>query len=103
MNRLTRRNLIFTSHLWAAAAPALAQTTQAPSNARKQSQMTLTVTDLKRSLDFYQGLFGMAVQARQGAAVLLRVGSGPQYLALKEGSKAGYSYYGLAVEGFNAI
>lgn len=63
--------------------------------------MTLTVTDLKRSLDFYQGLFGMPVQARQDGTVLLRVGSGPQYLALKEGAKAGYNHYGLAVEGFN--
>ena len=29
------------------------------------SQITLTVSDVARSLDFYQGLFGMPVQARQ--------------------------------------
>src|SRR5262245_696543 len=31
------------------------------------SQITLTVSDVKRSVEFYQGLFGMPVQARQGA------------------------------------
>jgi hypothetical protein len=30
------------------------------------SQMTLTVSDPRRSIDFYQGLFGMPIQARQG-------------------------------------
>ena len=48
------------------------------------SQITLTVSDVKRSLDFYQGLFGMPVQARQGATVLLRIGNGPRFLALRQ-------------------
>ena len=31
-----------------------------------------------RSLKFYQGLFGMPIQARQGTTLFLRIGSGPQ-------------------------
>ena len=44
------------------------------------SQITLSVSDVQRSLAFYQGLFGMAIQARQGATVVLRIGSGPLHL-----------------------
>src|SRR5687768_6250646 len=74
-----------------AALPALAMTprmlaqAQAPTfRVNGLSQLTLTVSDVKRSLDFYQGLFGMPVQARQGSTVLLRIGNGPRFLALKQ-------------------
>ena len=50
------------------------------------SQITLTVSDVARSLDFYQGLFGMPVQARQGSTVLLRIGNGPRFIALRQAS-----------------
>jgi hypothetical protein len=56
-----------------AALPALALApralAQSPARFRVDglSQITLTVSDVARSLDFYQGLFGMPVQARQGS------------------------------------
>ena len=50
---------------------------------RALNHMTLSVSDPKRSLDFYQGLFGMPIQARQGQTTLLRIGAGPQFLALE--------------------
>jgi catechol 2,3-dioxygenase-like lactoylglutathione lyase family enzyme len=68
------------------------------------SSMTLTVSDVKRSLDFYQGLFGMPIQARQGTSVLLRIGNGPKFLALKQsaaGEGPSISALGLAVERFD--
>jgi catechol 2,3-dioxygenase-like lactoylglutathione lyase family enzyme len=67
--------------------------------------MTLVVSDLKRSIEFYQGLFGMPIQARLDSSVLLRVGAGPQYLGLHQaenGERPGYSHYGMGVEPFNA-
>ena len=72
--------------------------------ARALSQMTLRVSDPKRSLEFYQRLFGMPLQARQGATMLLRIGAGPQFLALTPAGSAGpgFSHYGLTVENFNA-
>jgi len=44
---------------------------------------SLRVTDVARSLAFYQGLFGMPVQARNGDVVCLRIGDGPQFLSLQ--------------------
>ena len=67
------------------------------------SQITLTVSDVQRSVDFYQGLFGMPVQARQGSTVLLRIGSGPRFLALKPaaaGERPSISALGFGVQDF---
>ena len=43
----------------------------------------LGVRDVNRSLEFYQGLFGMPIQARQGETVWLRMGDGPQFISLR--------------------
>jgi catechol 2,3-dioxygenase-like lactoylglutathione lyase family enzyme len=47
--------------------------------------MTLTVSDRKRSLDFYQALFGWPVQHTQGTSTGIRIGAGPQYVSLSQG------------------
>ena len=53
------------------------------------NHVTLTVSDLKRSIDFYQGLFGFLVQGRQGSATAaLRIGS-PQPLGLTSNPSSG--------------
>ena len=101
---ITRRRLLGSLPALAAAR-AMAQSATPPLPARKLSQMTLNVSDLKRSLEFYQGLFGMPIQARQGSRVLLRVGAGPQYLALQPadaGTKPGFSHFGISVDNFDA-
>jgi catechol 2,3-dioxygenase-like lactoylglutathione lyase family enzyme len=60
---------------------------------------------VKKSVDFYQGLFGMPIQQRQGSTVILRIGSGPQFMAL---SPAGsnmpsiVSNVGMGIDNFNA-
>ena len=67
------------------------------------SQITLSVSDVQRSLAFYQGLFGMPIQARQGSTVLLRIGSGPRFLALKPveaGERPSISALGFGVHDF---
>jgi catechol 2,3-dioxygenase-like lactoylglutathione lyase family enzyme len=66
--------------------------------------MTLAVSDTTRSVDFYQGLFGMPIQARQGATTILRIGSGPQFMAVNGAGAGspGINHYCLAVEDFNA-
>src|SRR5918996_719833 len=85
---------------------ALAQQTPAaaPFRVNGLSQITLTVADVKRSLEFYQGLFGMPIQARQGSAVLLRIGNGPRFLALRQaaaGERPSISALGFGVQGFS--
>jgi catechol 2,3-dioxygenase-like lactoylglutathione lyase family enzyme len=94
-----------------AALPALALTPRLfaqgaapPFRANGLSQITLTVSDVKRSLDFYQGLFGMPIQARQGSSVLLRIGAGPRFLALRPaaaGEPPSISALGFGVQGFS--
>ena len=67
--------------------------------------MTLTVSDVKRSVDFYQGLFGMPIQARQGSTVLLRIGAGPQFIAIGGGDgtvKPSIGHFCMTTENFNA-
>lgn len=94
-----------------ASLPALAMTprllAQAPApptfRVNGLSQITLTVSDVKRSLDFYQGLFGMPVQTRQGSSVLLRIGNGPRFLALRQaagGERPSISAFGFGVQNF---
>jgi len=83
----------------------LAQSGAPALRVRGLSQLTLTVSDVARSLAFYQGLFGMPIQARQGSTVFLRVGSGPQFLALRPaatGEAPSISSFGVGVEGFAA-
>jgi catechol 2,3-dioxygenase-like lactoylglutathione lyase family enzyme len=68
------------------------------------SQIVLTVSDVKRSLEFYQGLFGMPIQARQGSTVLLQVGAGPRFVALRQaaaGERPSISALGFGVENFS--
>jgi len=82
----------------------VAQSAAAPFKVRGLSQMTLTVSDVERSLAFYQGLFGMPVQARQGSMLFLRIGAGPQFLALKPagaGERPSISAFGMGVEDFS--
>ena len=82
----------------------MAQSAAAPFKSRGLSQMTLTVSDVKRSLAFYQGLFGMPIQARQGSTLFLRIGAGPQFLALKPagaGERPVISAFGMGVEDFS--
>jgi catechol 2,3-dioxygenase-like lactoylglutathione lyase family enzyme len=76
----------------------------APFKTTGLSQLTLTVSDVKRSTEFYQGLFGMPIQARQGSSVFLRIGSGPKFLALKQaaaGERPSISALGFAIEKFD--
>ena len=100
---LTRRDVLLSLPAIAVARKAFAQSGGATLRARGLSQMTLSVSDVKRSLDFYQGLFGMPIQARQGETLILRIGSGPHYIALTPAgaSVPSISRLGLALEDFN--
>jgi len=58
----------------------LAQAPAKPIRLRAYSHVALTVTDPKRSIDFYQGLFGLSVRTRAADGGRLQIGAGPQYL-----------------------
>jgi catechol 2,3-dioxygenase-like lactoylglutathione lyase family enzyme len=67
------------------------------------NHVSLNVSDLKRSTEFYQGLFGMPVQSRQGAtSVQLRIGAGPQFLNLSgAGAAPSIDHICVGVENFD--
>ena len=81
-----------------------AQTRPAPIQVRSLSHMTLTVSDRKRSLEFYQGLFGLPIQHRQDVSTGLRIGSGPQYISLSQGgpnARPAIAHFCMTIEGFD--
>jgi catechol 2,3-dioxygenase-like lactoylglutathione lyase family enzyme len=103
--RMTRRQMLLTLPALAIAPKVWAQTaSRAPIQAKFFNHFMLGVSDVQRSIDFYQGLFGMPIQARQGSAVLLRVGNGPQYLGLSPAGSnpPSITQFGLAIDNFNA-
>jgi catechol 2,3-dioxygenase-like lactoylglutathione lyase family enzyme len=113
MNEISRRLFLSSLPILAAAprlgargvSPQVAAGSAAPFRATGLSQLTLTVSDVKRSLDFYQGLFGMPVQARQGSTVFLRIGTGPKFLALRQAvadERPSISAFGFAIQNFDA-
>lgn len=103
--RLTRRSVLLSLPMIAAARGVLrAQGGAGSLKLRAINHMTLAVADPKRSLDFYQGLFGLQVHARQGATTVLRVGAGPQFIAISgvpQGAKPSITHYCVTVEDFD--
>jgi len=102
--RISRRRLLMSLPALMAAPGALAQAGNSAIRVRGINHVTLSVSDVKRSVDFYQGLFGMPVISRQGtAAVNLRIGSGPPFLGVSAaGSNApNINHICLGVENFN--
>ncbi len=76
---MTRRQALFSFLM---APRLLAQTGNPPIRLTGINHVNLAVPDVSRSVDFYQGLFGMPVISRPGAAVNLRIGDGPQFLGI---------------------
>src|SRR5437879_2085908 len=115
MSEITRRQLLLAMPALAlASAPSTrlqassrgtGQASAPAIRARALNHMTLSVSDPKRTIDFYQGLFGMPVQARQGATTCLAIGSGPQFLAVSQTAAnvpPAINHFCLSVDGFNA-
>ena len=103
MTAMSRRQLLLSLPALAVVPRALAQASDPPIRVRALNHMMLAASDPKRSVEFYQGLFGMPVQARQGAATVLRIGPGPQFLAIGAAGNAApaINHFSLNVDGFN--
>ena len=100
---ITRRQALLSLPVLARTSRLIAQG-KAPIRVRGLSHMTVTVSDRNRSVAFYQGLFGLPVQHRQGVSMGLRIGSGPQYISLAQGganARPGIAHFCMTVENFN--
>ena len=103
---MTRRNFLGAAAAFATF-PALRARGEAPAPIEVSglNHMTLQVSDVPRSLAFYQDLFGLRVQARQGETVCLQIGDGPEFIALTPKvpeHPATLHHFGLSVPGCNA-
>ena len=105
MSTIGRRELLLSLPGMALASRVIGQGSKPIIPVKTLNHFELSVSDVKRSVEFYQGLFGMPIQARQGSTVILRIGDGPQFIAL---SPAGAEpprivpRVGFTVEDFNA-
>jgi catechol 2,3-dioxygenase-like lactoylglutathione lyase family enzyme len=104
MAYMTRRQM-FSSLPALALLPRALQAQTAPAiRVRAINHFAIAVADPKRSVDFYQGLFGMPVAARTETSTLLRVGAGPQFISIgpvASGAAPSITHYCLGVEDFN--
>jgi catechol-2,3-dioxygenase len=81
-----------------------AQTGRTPIRVRTLNHFGIAVSDPRSSIDFYQGLFGMPVQARMGTTTILRVGAGPQFLAIRPldgDASPSITHFGLGIDAFD--
>ncbi len=100
-----RRSFLLSLPVLANAPRVLAQAGGSSIPLRALNHVGLSVSDPQRSLEFYQGLFGMPIQARQGATTVLRIGDGPQFLAVSgtgAGEAPSISRMGVGVDDFDA-
>ncbi len=81
-----------------------AMAAQSPISVTAINHAKIRVTDPARSLEWYQSLFGLPIVARQGTTVILRIGEGPQFLAIdgESSRKPGIVHMGLSVDSFDA-
>jgi catechol 2,3-dioxygenase-like lactoylglutathione lyase family enzyme len=100
---MSRRQLLLSLPAVLMAPRVFAQAEHPVIRVRGINHVTLSVSDVKRSVDFYQGLFGMRVTRRQGMTTNLQIGSGPQFLGVSAGGSNAPSinHLCLGVENFN--
>ena len=104
--QFNRRNFLAAGSALAAA-PLLPAAAQAPAKAalttRRLNNVMIAVSNLDRSLAFYQKLFGAPVM--DGDTAIIRIGDGPHFLGItqvKPGAVPGFLSYGLTVDNFDA-
>lgn len=84
--------------------PAFSQSSPEPIQTGGLHSFQMRVSDVERSLEFYQGLFGAPVISRLGDTVSLQIGDGPQYFTLaptREDEAPHVSHFSLSVPNFN--
>ena len=79
---MSRRAFLASTSAFAMTPWACAQTTGV--RLRKLNNFEIRVSDVSASVRFYQDLFGMPVQARTSQRTCLRIGDGPQFMAIRE-------------------
>jgi len=111
----TRRELLAGIAGLLVASRAIAQQAPPPIPVRGLNHLHLTVSDLERSLEFYQRLFGMPLAGMQGVEAdwkkpvvpMLAIGSGPEFISFAQGpgrlgGRDRIDHFGFGMDGFDA-
>jgi catechol 2,3-dioxygenase-like lactoylglutathione lyase family enzyme len=108
MKSISRRDILLSLPVFSIASTAIAQSSKRQLPVKSLSHVTLSVSDPKRSIEFYQGLFGLPIQAYQGASDAappsLRIGPGPQFLfvsAIRGNGTPGIDHFCMTTPGFD--
>lgn len=112
---MTRRELVLALSALVMTRPAAGAAAQqgaapAPIRVRTMNHVTLTVSDVQRSVEFYQRVLGLPLVTTQGterdwdapAVPVLGIGDGPQFIAFSQGDRPHINHYCLGMEGFDA-
>lgn len=109
--QMTRRELVLSlSALVMARGSTAAQPRTPPIPVSTMNHVTLTVSDVERSVAFYQRIFGMPLRTYQGTEAdwsadtipVLAIGDGPQFIAFGRGAAPSINHFCLGMEGFDA-
>jgi catechol 2,3-dioxygenase-like lactoylglutathione lyase family enzyme len=104
---LTRRELIqglatLTAVSGTSSAATAAVVQEGPLKATKIDHVSIQVTDLPRSVAFYQKIFGFAVMSEDKPNEIVRLGSGKILVSLHHKSPTGVvDHFAIGVENFN--
>jgi catechol 2,3-dioxygenase-like lactoylglutathione lyase family enzyme len=100
---MNRRGLLLSLPALMLTPRVFAQANDPPIRVRGINHVTLSVSDPKASVDFYQGLFGMPVTSRQGTTTNLQIGAGPQFLGVSAAGSnpPSINHLCLGVDDFN--
>src|SRR5262245_43213550 len=99
---IPRRHLLLALGAAAIVPRALAQPARPTIATRRLNNFMIAVSDLNRSVAFYESLFGASL--RQGNVALFRLEPGPHFFCLVQvqaGAKPGFLSYGLTVADFD--
>ena len=110
---MTRRELVVALSALVVARPAVgaaAPQGAAPIPVATMNHVTVVVSDLQRSREFYQRVLGLPLMTTQGTerdwnaptVPVLGIGGGPQFIALSQGDRPHINHYCLGMEGFDA-
>jgi catechol 2,3-dioxygenase-like lactoylglutathione lyase family enzyme len=113
---VSRRHVITSlAALFAGTGSTSAQPAAAPVAVRTLNHVSISVADVKRSVDFYRSTFGLTVKSQQGTGnnavagggnnvvVNLAPGSGPEFIGIYKAEPAGHiGHFCLGVQNFDA-
>ena len=111
--RMTRRELVLALTALAAARPAAAAPAAQrarPLSVQTMNHVTVVVSDLQRSQEFYQRVLGLPLVTTQGTerdwdaptVPVLGIGGGPDFIALSQGDRPHINHFCLGMENFDA-